>query len=175
MRQRAQRVPFTWVLFVTGVILASTARWVDAGMMRIDIPDTIEGRVVGIADGDTLTVLDQNNTQHKVRLAQIDAPEKSQAFGAAAKARLSALVFSKQVKVEVRDTDRYGRTVGTVWVNGLDANKEMIRSGLAWVYTQYATDPDLRRIEDEAKAARKGLWADPGSIPPWEYRRERRS
>lgn len=134
----------------------------------------ISGRVVGISDGDTLTVLDASNQQHRIRLAQIDAPERSQAFGTTAKERLSNLAYGKQVRVEIVDTDRYGRTVGTVWADGANANKEMVRAGLAWVYRQYATDQELFRIEEEAKASGKGLWADSFPIPPWEYRREKR-
>ena len=83
---------------------------------------TIEGRVVGVADGDTITVLDNTNTQHKIRLAGIDAPEKKQPFGNVSKKSLSDLVYGKQVSVDYNKQDRYGRTVGKVMAEGVDAN-----------------------------------------------------
>lgn len=152
-------------LLLAGLLLGAST-FIDAA--------ELEGRVVGISDGDTLTLLDAGNQQHRIRLAQIDAPEKSQAFGADSKTQLSNLAYGKRVRVEIVDTDRYGRTVGTVWTDGVNANKEMVRAGLAWVYRQYATDPDLFRIESEAKANGKGLWAEPSPTPPWEYRRKKR-
>ena len=133
--------------------------------------DTLQGRVVKVADGDTITILDSARTQHRIRLAQIDAPEKNQPYGQKAKQRMAALVFGKDVLVEVETTDRYGRLVGTVFVGGVDANREMVRSGLAWIYRRYARDPDLYRIEKEARDGKLGLWADPTPTPPWEWRR----
>ena len=95
---------------------------------------TVDGQVVGVTDGDTITVLDGQRTQHKVRLAGIDAPEKAQAFGQRSKEHLSSLVFGRQVKVETEKQDRYGRTVGKVLVEGRDANLAMVVAGLAWHY-----------------------------------------
>lgn len=129
------------------------------------------GRVVGVSDGDTITVLVSGNRELKVRFAQIDAPEKAQAFGQRSKQSLSDLVFGKHVKVVQEDMDRFGRVVGRVYVNGLDANAEQVRRGMAWVYRQYARDQSLFGLEDEARAARRGLWSDPNPVPPWEYRR----
>lgn len=132
------------------------------------------GRVVGVSDGDTITVLISGNRQLKVRLAEIDAPEKAQAFGQRSKQSLSDLVFGKHVRVIQEDMDRYGRVVGRVYVNGLDVNAEQVRRGMAWVYKKYARDRSLYAIEDEARAAKRGLWSDPNSVPPWEYRRGKR-
>lgn len=141
---------------------------------------TIEGRVVGVSDGDTITVLDANNTQHKIRLSGIDAPEKKQPFGQRSKESLSDLVFNKPVTVDTDTQDRYGRKVGKVLVDGQDANLEQIRRGMAWHYKAYEREQPLldRRAysdaENEAKAAQRGLWSDPAPMPPWEFRKARR-
>lgn len=139
------------------------------------------GTVVGVADGDTITVLDESREQHKIRLAGIDAPEKSQAFGQRSKEALSALVFRRRVEVETEKKDRYGRSVGKVWIDGRDANLTMVASGMAWHYKQYQgeqseADRTLYSLtEQEAQAARRGLWADIAPTPPWEWRKTRRS
>jgi endonuclease YncB( thermonuclease family) len=139
--------------------------------------DTFSGRVVGISDGDTITVLDQAKKQHKVRLAGIDAPEKGQAFGDRAKESLSRLVFDKSVTVESHKADRYGRLVGKVLVAGRDANLEQVRAGFAWWYREYAKEqsPEDRAAyataEEDARASRRGLWRDAKPVPPWEFRR----
>lgn len=130
----------------------------------------LEGQVVGVADGDTITVLVGGRTQVKVRLAEIDAPEKLQAFGQRSKQSLSNMVFGKTVRVEQRDVDRYGRVVGRVFVGTTDVNAEQVREGMAWVYRRYARDKSLLTIEQEAREARRGLWSDPHPMPPWEYR-----
>ncbi len=130
----------------------------------------IAGRVTGVLDGDSITLLDTNNRQYNIRLGQIDAPEFSQSFGRASKKALSGLVFGKQVEVNVETTDQYGRTVGKVLVNGQDANLAQVRNGMAWVYRQYAHEPAYFAAENAAKAARTGLWSKPDPIPPWVYR-----
>ncbi|MDP2030756.1 MAG: thermonuclease family protein [Thiobacillus sp.] len=127
------------------------------------------GRVVSIADGDTITVLVERQ-QVKVRLVEIDTPEKAQAFGAKAKQALGDMVFGKDVAVEEHGKDRYARTLGRVMVNGQDANAEMVRQGYAWVYRKYSLNPDLLRLEFEAREAKRGLWVDPEPVPPWEWR-----
>ena len=138
--------------------------------------ETLTGRVVGIADGDTVTLLDANRQQHKIRLAGIDAPEKAQPFGARSKQNLSALVFDKQVAVEWNKQDRYGRTVGIVMVNGIDANLAQIKAGMAWWYRDYAKEQSAadrrlyERAEQQAQAQRLGLWADKNPAPPWDFR-----
>ena len=130
------------------------------------------GRVVGLADGDTLTLLTAERDQVRVRLGEIDTPESRQPYGTRARQILSGLVFGKDVRIVVQDTDRYGRTVGRVYAGAQDVNAEMVRQGAAWVYRQYSRDAELLRIEAEAKAARRGLWALPEAerIPPWEWR-----
>ena len=122
------------------------------------------GKVVAISDGDTLTLLVPDGAsfkQVKVRLGEIDTPESRQPYGQRAKQALSDLVFNQQARVVVQDTDRYGRTVGRVYVGSLDVNAEMIRQGAAWAYRQYLKDQSLLRLEAEAKAAKRGLWGLP--------------
>src|SRR3569623_1063620 len=131
---------------------------------------TLQGKVVLIADGDTLTVLGDHE-QVKIRLAEIDAPESHQDYGQRAKQALGNLVFSK----EVGGKDRYGRTIGRVLLGDLDVYAEMVRTGYAWVYRQYAKDKSLYALEDEARAARRGLWASDVHVPPWDWRMERRA
>ncbi len=106
----------------------------------------------------------------KIRLAQIDAPESEQAFGQKSRQSLAEMVFNKWVSVEKETVDKYGRTVGTVFVDGMDVNKNQVARGMAWVYLKYAHDKTLVQIEDNARQARAGLWGDPNPVPPWEYR-----
>jgi endonuclease YncB( thermonuclease family) len=132
--------------------------------------EILEGRVVGVHDGDTVTLLMAGNRQVKVRLAQIDAPESDQAFGQRSKQSLSDLVFNKTIRVEKETIDKYGRTVGTLLVDGIDANREQIKRGMAWAYRKYLRDPSLLQVEEEARRAKVGLWSEPNPMPPWEYR-----
>jgi endonuclease YncB( thermonuclease family) len=138
--------------------------------------DTLQGRVVAIADGDTVTVLDAANVQTKIRLQGIDAPEKKQAFGQKSKQHLSDLVFNKQVIIEYSKKDRYGRTIGKIVVDGVDANLEQVNAGMAWHYKKYLREqPPEDRVsysnaEGEARAKHLGLWVNPSPIPPWEFR-----
>lgn len=137
-------------------------------------PAQLHGRVVAIADGDTLTLL-TGTLQTKVRLWGIDCPEKRQAFGQVAKTALSNLTFGKDVAVESRGTDRYGRTLGWIVSNGQVVNLELVKTGMAWWYKQYAPKAtDLAAAEQKARAAKVGLWADPDPIPPWEFRHNKR-
>jgi len=132
---------------------------------------TYTGKVISIADGDTIKIL-VDQTQHKIRLAEIDTPEKAQPYGQRAKQALSALAFGKIAEVEQKDIDRYGRIVGRVYINGIDVNAKMVRGGYAWVYRKYATDQSLYAMEDDARENKRGLWALPEAqrIPPWEWR-----
>lgn len=138
----------------------------------------LTGRVVGITDGDTITILDAGNQQHKVRLAGIDAPEKNQPHGQAAKQSLSDQVYDRQVIVESEKRDRYGRTVGKVLVDGRDANLEQLRKGLAWHYKKYENEQPLddrlayRAAEEGARSGQRGLWSDPSPVAPWDWRKK---
>lgn len=131
----------------------------------------IDGRVVGVYDGDTITLLTAENKTLKIRLAQIDAPESKQAFGQKSKQSLSQMVFNKQVSIEKENIDRYGRIIGTVFVDGEDVNKNQVINGMAWVYRGYFHDKTLIQIEENARQMKTGLWSDPNPVPPWDYRR----
>jgi len=136
--------------------------------------ETLTGCVVAIADGDTLTLLTPDRRQVKVRLHGIDTPEARQPFGNRARQALADMAFQKPARVEVQETDRYGRTVGRVYVGAVDVNAELVRQGMAWVYVRYNRDPALPVLEAEARATRRGLWADPRPVPPWDWRRQQR-
>ena len=139
--------------------------------------DTLTGRVVGIADGDTLTLLDATNTQHKIRLAGIDSPEKGQPFGQHCKRSLSDLAYDRAAKVESSKLDRYGRVIGKVLVDGQDMNLEQVRRGCGWHYKKYQNEQGLddrlsyNAAEESARANKVGLWADQEPVPPWDWRK----
>lgn len=132
---------------------------------------SITGSVVGVTDGDTITVLDADKVQHKIRLYGIDAPESTQDYGQRSKQLLSALVYGDTVRVDYDDKDRYGRIVGKVYNGEQYVNAEMIRLGLAWHYKQYSKDKDLAELEATAKAGKIGLWSRPDAVAPWDFRR----
>ncbi|PZP55300.1 MAG: hypothetical protein DI596_11640 [Azospira oryzae] len=146
------------------------------GLTGASFAEKIEGKVVGISDGDTLTVL-AGRRETRVRLAWIDAPETGhgrdrpgQPFGQAAKRSLSDLCFGRRASVEIVDHDRYGRVVGRVLCDGHDANLEQVRRGMAWAYVRYAPPREIVLAESEARASRRGLWSDGNATPPWEWR-----
>jgi endonuclease YncB( thermonuclease family) len=133
--------------------------------------------VIGIADGDSLTARCETPAgmeNFSVRLAEIDAPEKAQPFGNRSKQHLAGLCFKKPALLAPQSTDRYGRTVGRVACDGVDASDEQLQAGMAWVFDRYVTDRGLYAVQDEAKAARVGLWVDADPVPPWTWRKERR-
>jgi endonuclease YncB( thermonuclease family) len=130
----------------------------------------LSSRIVRVSDGDTVTAM-KDGGEIKVRLVEIDAPEKAQAYGAASTNALTGLCLNKLATLEERGKDRYGRTLARVYCDGIDANREQVRLGMAWVYRRYTSkDSPLYAVEDEAKAARRGLWADTDPLPPWEWR-----
>lgn len=139
----------------------------------------IQGRVVGVSDGDSVTVLDANRTQHKIRLAGIDAPERAQAYGQKAKESLSDLVLGKSVEVAWSKQDRYGRIVGVITLAGIDINLEQVKRGMAWHYKQYQNEqsPEDREAyaqsESQARNKRMGLWRDPAPMEPSVFRRKK--
>lgn len=131
----------------------------------------LTGYVVRIADGDTLTVL-IDRQQVRVRLAEIDTPERGQPWASQARQALAAKVFNRDVRVVVVDVDRYGRTVGRVYVGAHDICRELVAEGHAWVFRRYNRGKSLLNDEAEARASRRGLWGLGGEpVPPWEWRR----
>jgi endonuclease YncB( thermonuclease family) len=139
----------------------------------ISFCQTINGKVVRIADGDTVTILDSENNQIPIRLYGIDCPENGQDFSNVAKMFTSDLCFSKTVTVDVKDIDRYGRTVGIIWTSdSVNVNLELLKAGLAWHYKYYDQSEEFAQAERLAKANKIGLWKQPNAISPWEYRRK---
>lgn len=131
--------------------------------------------VIGITDRDTLKVLYAKKQQIKIRLAEIDTPEKKQPWGQKAKQALSNLTFQKTIRVKPITKDRYGRLVAHIVVDGINVNREMIRTGNAWVYRKYMRDESLLDLEAKAREAKRGLWGLPEvqRMPPWEWRKKK--
>lgn len=137
---------------------------------------SLTGKVIKVADGDTVTVLDANNHQERIRFQGIDAPESAQAFGNVSKENVARLVFGKTIIVEYAKRDKYGRIVGKILLDGKDINLEQLRAGMAWFYRFYEnelSEADRKAYaaaEAEAKASKRGLWKDASPTPPWEFR-----
>lgn len=132
--------------------------------------ETLSGHIIGISDGDTATLLSKDRKPIKIRLWQIDAPEKEQAFGEKSKQSLSDLIYGKNVTVQVETQDQYGRQVGKIFVGNKDINLEQIKRGMAWFYVEFGRDATYRDAESTAKAAQTGLWAASDPTPPWKWR-----
>ena len=139
---------------------------------------TIEGLVVGVADGDTITVMDQQKNTYKIRLQGIDAPEKKQAFGEKSKQSLHDLVHGKQVRIEYDKEDKYGRIVGKITLDDLDICLQQLVLGMAWHYKKYQNEQSVadrvvyNDAELKSKSLKLGLWADETPTPPWEFRKK---
>ncbi|MCJ8209267.1 thermonuclease family protein [Mucilaginibacter sp. RS28] len=132
-------------------------------------------RVVGVKDGDTIVVLTPDHQQITVRLAEVDCPEKSQAFGQAAKQFTSDLCFGKNVTLQGNEHDRYGRTIATVIINNkTNLNQELVKNGYAWHYAHYSNNATLAALQAEAQQKQLGLWQDANPTPPWEFRQNKR-
>ncbi|EJM9018227.1 thermonuclease family protein [Salmonella enterica] len=133
----------------------------------------IRGKVIRVLDGDTIDVLQDKNPV-RIRLANIDAPEKKQAYGRWSTNQLKGLVAAQPVTVTYTQTDRYGRIIGRVFTtNGTEASRFMVQSGAAWVYERYNADRALPGLQREAQAHKRGLWADSNPVPPWIWRHSR--
>lgn len=143
--------------------------WVIASALGMLAVPVVGAPVIGVADGDTLTVL-VDGKPLRIRLGNIDAPEKKQAFGERSKLSLSELCYRRDATYSMLGVDRYGRTIATVFCDGVDVNRAQVERGMAWVYTQYNKDRSLVTVETQAKAAKRGLWADKDPVPPWEFR-----
>jgi micrococcal nuclease len=132
------------------------------------------GKVVGIADGDTFTMLDNNNRQVRVRLYGIDAPEKNQDYGQVSRKFLSDLVFNEKVTIKEIETDRYGRTIAIVTLDSIVVNEALLKAGLAWHYGRYDNNPLWVVLELDAQSKKKGLWAAKDPVAPWDFRKNER-
>ena len=166
------------------VPLARVARWRSCvyvlGVLWVLVPllgyaEQFTGKVVGILDGDTISVLREGKAV-KVWLYGVDAPEKAQAFGTQARKFTSDFAFQRDVTVQIRATDRYGRLLGEVLLpDGRSLNQELVKAGMAWWYRPYAAkDTTLAQLEAEARTAQRGLWADAHPVPPWQWRKGNR-
>jgi micrococcal nuclease len=133
------------------------------------------GPVISVLDGDTIEVL-HNRHPERIRLSGIDCPEKGQPYGHKAKQAVSALVFARDVILQTHGQDKYGRTLADVLLrDGTNINHTLVKDGLCWWYRKYAPlDAELEKLEKEARDAKKGLWADPQPVPPWEWRKLKR-
>jgi micrococcal nuclease len=145
---------------------------VSASHLSFQVVTTINGKIVGVTDGDTVKLLTADFTEIKVRLEGIDCPEKNQAFGQKAKQYASDLCFDKQVTLQKTGEDKYGRTLGYIILpDGRNLNKEILKAGYAWHYKRYNQSRELAELEEQAKASKKGLWSDPNPVVPWDFRK----
>lgn len=133
----------------------------------------LSGRVVAVADGDTLTLLD-GEKQTRIRLAEIDAPERGQPYSQKSKQSLLQMCQGKIATANVTGTDHYGRVIARVFCGNQDTSAEQVRLGLAWVYDQYAQDKQLYRLQGQAQSNKIGLWTYSNPVAPWEWRKRNR-
>ncbi len=175
---------FIWLVFLASALSSSCSQQPARKTTPAQSVTTAAGRqsfnggVVSIADGDTVTVLDANDTQHRIRLEGIDAPESHQAFGEQSRQSLAEMISGKEVTVSYQKTDQYGRLVGKIVLDGRDINLEQVKAGMAWHYKFYENEqtPADRELyakaESSARAARRGLWQDPNPVEPYQFRQE---
>ena len=145
-----------------------------AAQQQAPLQSSLLCQVTGVQCGDPMTRPPPGQAALRVRLDQIDAPEKAQPFGSAAKKHLSGKVFGKTVLLKVSGTDRYGRTLAEIYLDDININKEMVRDGYAWSYTQYVRDPQYNSLQAQAQSEQRGLWADPAPVYPSHFRRSKR-
>lgn len=136
--------------------------------------ETISGKVVSVADGDTMTILTTDNERIKIRLLGIDAPERGQDFGTKARQHLNELCYGKTVIVEKDGKDQYGRLLGVVYVEGINVNENMVRNGLAWYYRHFVNDPRLDSLEKLARSEKLNIWSMKNPTPPYEFRKNKK-
>ncbi len=152
-----------------------TGSWLLASLVFAHLSlacETPSGTCVGITDGDTIKVLRGGKTL-KIRLEGVDCPEYGDDFSARAKKFTANMVLGKVVTLRVKETDRYGRLVARVFIDGQDVSVELVRAGLAWHYKRYSADPALAKAESNARAAGIGIWSLPKPVPPWELKAQR--
>lgn len=141
-------------------------------LFSLSLNAQLGGKIVKVSDGDTVILLDSNNTQHKIRLNGIDAPESNQPYGNKSKEFLASLIAGKTVIVEWKKRDQYKRILGVIYLGDTNINAEMIRAGYAWNY-KYSKDKYYIKLQEKAKADKKGLWKDKNAIDPWQWRKNK--
>lgn len=177
MKDHRLQMSKTMVGCCLGCLIATAILLSGCGRNRTRI---LYGRVVKIADGDTITVVDADNVEFRVRLMGIDAPERKQAYSQISRENLANLIFGKSVTVQYEKLDRYGRIVGKVKLDGNDECLEQIKAGLAWHYKQFEKEQSAddrlayAKAENEARSNRRGLWQDSDPTPPWAFRHSNR-
>ena len=172
------------LLLLTGCDESRTVTWPDSQVVEPDNSTTppakpeqsaaeFTGKVIGVVDGDTIDVLTDDKETIRIRLNGIDTPERGQPFGSNAKRFVSDAIAGKMVRIETHGGDKYGRTIGDIFHNGVLINRELVRAGLAWWYVQYAPDrTDLVDAERKARADNAGLWAGSHKpVAPWDWRK----
>ncbi|EEZ3767578.1 thermonuclease family protein [Escherichia coli] len=169
------RILLSVILFLFTAFQSANAGGIPGALAGIlsTLNREIQGKVIRVLDGDTIEVLQdkQDKKPVRIRLANIDAPEKKQAFGRWSANQLKALLAAQPVTVTYTQRDRYGRIIGRVFTtNGTDASRFMVKSGAAWVYERYNADESLPALQREAQEQKRGLWADSNPVPPWEWR-----
>ena len=164
------KIPFfIFLLFLSVLLLGNGSNFYS------NKENIISGKVIKVADGDTITILDSENNQIKIRLYGIDAPEKAQDFGKVSREYLAELVAGKTIDVTVINIDHYGRSVGRIKIDDKEVAEEMLKSGLAWLYTAYCKIPECehwKELENQARVAKIGLWSNPTAQEPWQWRKE---
>ena len=133
------------------------------------------GKVIKVSDGDTITLLTDDKVSHKIRLNDIDAPEKKQAFGNKSRDNLASYIAGEIVTVKYKSKDRYGRVLGTIYFDNLDINLQQVKNGYAWVYKQYSKNQTYYQEEQKARDLKKGLWIEKEPIAPWEFRQQKKT
>lgn len=136
---------------------------------------TLKGKVIRVPDGDTIVVLDSTNTQHRIRLDGIDCPEKGQPFVNKATLFVRNLVAEKEVIIEWKKKDRYGRILGYVFIDSINVNKELLRNGLAWHYKFFNKDEELAEIGQKAKDQKLNIWSEKNPIEPYLWRKRKKN
>jgi len=164
MTRPIRYLPAVVILLIAGLLLAAPPQ----------VVEEFTGKVIGVTDGDTVKVL-VNKETITVRLEGIDAPEAKQSYGTKAKQALSEFVFGKTVTVKKTGTDRYGRTLGVIVAGDVDVNARLVEDGWAWHFKRYNDEQRLAKLEEQARKARRGLWADDKPLSPWEFRARQRT
>ncbi|MDO4569283.1 MAG: thermonuclease family protein [Planctomycetia bacterium] len=165
----------SFVLLILAAIGFCVLQYLQEQTPSLFANDILSGRVVRVFDGDTIEVLDDTLTTHRVRFQAIDAPEKDQDFGSASRKHLHTLVYGKTVRVLVDKRDKYERVVGRIWLGDVDIEEEMLAAGLAWHYTNFNEEKKLAAAQKMAQEKKIGLWSRKDRIPPWEFRQRARS
>lgn len=139
------------------------------------IPDTLTGTIVSVSDGDSFKIRLADGSLQRIRLAFVDCPERGQDFYQKARQFSNQLIYNKEVSIRITDTDRYGRWVVWLYIQDATLNEELLKSGLAWHYIHFSDSENLQRLEDQARKGKIGIWSYPNPVPPWEFRRKKRT